>query len=420
MVSTSRFECASSTLALKDLARKSRRVSWLCLGLGTAVHLCLTEITGLEAKRKVSKPLTTHFIKRQPRLTKPLELKKRPAPKRRQIRRRMVAVKARTRRDSRTVAFRPAQMLRGMARPAVAVGRVAYSASVGMGSRTIAAAIKGAKEVEHKVDMALEMLDVQALDTGRYHAMVVVDPTDKRGIKGFLHIAMAGSHNPMQYHDARWRRGVQNLAAFMSEHTGIRADLSQFLYLDSLELFKTPWIYCVYLVAFDVTDSELANLGRYMLSGGFFWGDNDGQGENLGAYISMDRTIIKSLETQGFLYEKHWTYERLPHSHAILHCYFDLDSAPMGGGASCKMLRMDLGWDMSPYLDAVVRDGAVISLKTDQMYTHAWADWGPGGFTGGYESFDPTRCFQLGVNTIIFALTQEGSITHRLLDTIQY
>jgi hypothetical protein len=29
------------------------------------------------------------------------------------------------------------------------------------------------------------------------------------------------------------------------------------------------------------------------------------------------------------------------------------------------------------------------------------------------------RLIQFGINTIIFALTQEGSITHRLLDSIE-
>ena len=83
------------------------------------------------------------------------------------------------------------------------------------------------------------------------------------------------------------------------------------------------------------------------------------------------------------------------------------------------MLGRDTGWDMSPYLDAVVRDDAVICLRTDQAYTHAWADWGPGGFEKSYQPLDPTRCFQFGVNTIIYALTREGSITHRVMDTIR-
>ena len=35
------------------------------------------------------------------------------------------------------------------------------------------------------------------------------------------------------------------------------------------------------------------------------------------------------------------------------------------------------------------------------------------------SELDPTRQFQFGINTIIFALTQEGSITERLMDVVQ-
>ena len=39
------------------------------------------------------------------------------------------------------------------------------------------------KDVESRMDMSLEMVDIVALDTGKYHAMVVQDPYDKRSIK---------------------------------------------------------------------------------------------------------------------------------------------------------------------------------------------------------------------------------------------
>ena len=42
---------------------------------------------------------------------------------------------------------------------------------------------------EHKIDMGLEMLDVDAMDTGRYRALVIQDPNDKQGLKGFVKFA---------------------------------------------------------------------------------------------------------------------------------------------------------------------------------------------------------------------------------------
>ena len=51
---------------------------------------------------------------------------------------------------------------------------------------------------------------------------------------------------------------------------------------------------------------------------------------------------------------------------------------------------------------------------------NAWAQWGPnGGGLDAYEYLDPTRCFQFGVNTIMYALTREGSITHRVMDSVK-
>ena len=36
--------------------------------------------------------------------------------------------------------------------------------------------IEGTKEVEQKVDMSLELLDVDALDTGKYHSYGICRP----------------------------------------------------------------------------------------------------------------------------------------------------------------------------------------------------------------------------------------------------
>ena len=55
-------------------------------------------------------------------------------------------------------------------------------------------------------------------------------------------------------------------------------------------------------------------------------------------------------------------------------------------------------------------------------YTSAWTHYGPDNYLGygGYQmTCDPKRPFQFGINTIIFALTQEGSITRRLMNAVR-
>ena len=79
---TSRFVCSSSALSLGLLSR-SRNGLWVGLGLAVLAHVWLTQITQVRQADRAAKPLTTQFVKRRPRLTKPLDLKKRPQPKRR-------------------------------------------------------------------------------------------------------------------------------------------------------------------------------------------------------------------------------------------------------------------------------------------------------------------------------------------------
>jgi hypothetical protein len=87
----SRFGCACVSLSLRGLPVRMRRAMCVELGLSVVGHLSLSGCRGLAEEQRVVKPLTTQFIKRQPRLTKPLELKKLPKPGHRQIRRKMVA-----------------------------------------------------------------------------------------------------------------------------------------------------------------------------------------------------------------------------------------------------------------------------------------------------------------------------------------
>jgi len=422
MLGISRFDCASSSLALKTLLTKTYRVLWICLGVGIIAHLSLMQIGIAEQEQRVVKPLTTQFVKRQPRLTKPLELKKRPRPKRRTMQRQMVAVRAKVDRQDLSSRGRPVELLGSLARPQTTIASAVSWTGIEVEPHALAEVIEGTRDPQDKMDMSLELMDVEAMDTGRYHAMVIQDPNDKRGIRGFIHIAMAapltgGLEDGKQW---RWRRGVQNLSDFMNHHTAIRSDVNKFISFDSAELFETPWVYLCQLYGFDITDGELSNIGRYMMSGGFFWGDSFGVCTQYeGGRESSNHTIIKSLEDQGLVHQKDWNFERLPNSHPILHCYFDFDSVPKGWGASSNIFSSSVFWDNVPYLEAVVMDGVVICLKTKQAYASAWGDWGPNGLHSAYRELDPTRCFQFGVNTIIYALTREDSITHRVMDSVK-
>ena len=58
-----------------------------------------------------------------------------------------------------------------------------------IGPQLRAGALEGTRQGADEIDLSLELMDVQALDTGRHRAMVVVDPKDRRQLKGFFYMS---------------------------------------------------------------------------------------------------------------------------------------------------------------------------------------------------------------------------------------
>jgi len=271
----SRFDCASSSLRLKLLLSRTRTVSWICLGLGLAMHVSLTQIRGLQAQQKPIKPLATQFIKRQPRLNKPLELKKRPQPKRRTVQREMVTVRAKVRRDRRRLAIKPVQVVRSLVRPKVSVLREQRLGAASIEPRALAESVASTRETALQIDVSLEMMDMEALDTGQYQAMVIQDPNDRRCIKGYLHLAIAFPFSVRSY--VAYEEGVlvmeavRRLVGKLNEWTDINASVTKQVGFDSAELFQTPWTFLFIDYGLDPIELEVENLGKYLLRGGFFF-----------------------------------------------------------------------------------------------------------------------------------------------------
>ena len=59
-------------------------------------------------------------------------------------------------------------------------------------------------------------------------------------------------------------------------------------------------------------------------------------------------------------------------------------------------------------------DNRLIAIMSNKAYQDVWS------LRGGQFAKQEPRCFQMGINIIIFSLTQEGSITKRVMDTVQY
>ena len=397
-----RFASATAGLDLGALLGPLRRLFWLSLGLAVLLHLTIVILTPFQQQaQKVPRPLTTKFVKRQPRLTKALELRKIPKFKRQMIRREVRVAKARMDQVQATAAFStrtiiaratsPAQMqfVRQMQPPTrhvVLEPRMGLEMDLGI-SRT----------PENKIDMGLEMLDVDAMDTGRYRAVVVQDPNDKQALKGFIKLARVVSASYVAETQTNVVDGGLNnqeidiLRDMLNEWTGLQADFAGSLTFDDDRLLEVPII----IPQGAPNEGEMENLARYLLAGGFVMAEE----------FDFDGIWTEALEKYGGLVKGRDFYtERLPEDHPVFSAYFDLR-----GGVAQGATRFD-----DPYYWNVVKGlyvkGRLVALPR--------ANSGIGGYLGFASDRDSTRILQFAVNTVVYALTQEGSMTQRLMQIV--
>jgi hypothetical protein len=434
---TRRFLCASWELSLSGLLRRRRQALFGALGLAVLAHLSFSQITGLRQEERTAKPLTTQFVKRQPRLTKPLEMKKRPRPKRRQVQRKMVAVKARSTSQHVSSSIRPGLVVRSLSGPDIQVGRVLQAATVDMEPQALAQRITSAREDKHVVDMSLEMVDIDALDTGQYQAMVIQDPTDKRNIRGYFHIAQALIPSIAKANaSTQWGvfynsplvfpHALQRLAEQVTRYTGIQCDVSETFEVSSANILKTPWVLIPAKASFKLTDSEADVLGTYLTRGGFIFAGDTLHNIKSWTSASFREMFEKALLTRDKKLGHQWAFEKLAQEHPLYHCFFDFDSLPVGfddwnGPEGQRQYGVPYAVQ---YMDGIVLDGRLIGLMDYKGYFDCWAWFNPiDGFrrfgVNSQAVWDGTRQYQLGVNIIVYVLTQEGSITRRVMDTVR-
>lgn len=331
----------------------------------------------------------------------------------------MMSVTARIDRQRVSTIVQSNELIKRLARPSVNLSRITVLQSAQLEPQTLTQSIGGTKDPKHHVNLSLEMLDIDALDTGKYHAMVVQDPNDKRSVQGFLHIALVvparSSYDPNIH-----IRHIRRLADLgMNQFTDIRTDIWPPLTFDSSEMFKVPWLFTIDLAQhftfgdITLTDNERRNLGFYLMQGGFVHADAipPQKSEAYAPPMRLRKLIIDALHTQGLVCRRDWSFEKLPNSHPLYHCYFDFEGPPTGYGGGAR------GYQKISFLEGVTIDQRLLSIISQMHYLHVWGNWGTGRGTGG--DFDPVRSLQFGVNIIVFALTQEGSITHRVMDAVQ-
>ena len=390
---STRFASPAQDFDLNSLVRRLRRGFFIALASAVALLLIVVAINPFqEAEKKKPRPLTTKFIKREPRLTKPLELRKIPQPKRQLARREVQLAQARMDQVQATASFNTRSLIAGVSGSGIRLsGQSAFSptATMTIEPKLTAAAVTSTRTSEHKIDMGLEMLDVDNMDTGRYRAIIVQDATDKQAIKGFVKLAQVVSGRALSGNAGLNTKILDRLRDVVNEYTGLKAEFLGLVTFDDPRLMEIPIIYPYG----GPNETEMANLAQYLMSGGFSFTGIHGE----------------ALEKYGGLVRgKDFWSERLPEDHPVYTTFFDL-SGGMPFGYSPSLGQGKAGVRPWNYLMGHYLKGRLASV------TPGDGGW---GWQNEVRGGDSTRQLQLAVNIIIYALTQEGSITQRLMQMV--
>ena len=322
-----------------------------------------------------------------------------------------------------------------------------------IGPQLRAGALEGTRQGADEIDLSLELMDVQALDTGRHWAMVVVNPKDRRKLKGFLY--MSGIYSPSieraeyseqaQYihHEPRpvqfyqqmprrlvERRMLQGLADEMTAKTQVHVEVRDAVRLDDPQLLHVPFVLLTVDTPFEFTEVEAANLGAYLTAGGFLFAEI---GRDLGYNYSdaeLDipavRALIRaSFQAVGYQEWKDWQFRRLELTHPVYHCFYDVNSLPRG------MRDMHFFVDDYPprtpdYLEGIMVGDQLVGVYSMRGYADFWAgiaklelDWLLENKVINHSvlaSAEEPLVYNLGINIVVYALTREGSLARQLID----
>ena len=208
----------------------------------------------------------------------------------------------------------------------------------------------------------------------------------------------------------------------LNDYTGVQADFLGSITFDDERLMEVPIILpegrgLMGELPGAPNESELEALSRYLLSGGFIIGssiaDAGGRGsQSVGVKengaIGLLAVWEEAVEKYGGLSAgtDYWV-ERLSDDHPIYSSYFDLaGGVPAGYGPSMGSGKQGVkSWNV---LFGYYIKGRLIGVTSSQ-------DW---GWSNHVQQGDSTRQLQLGVNIIVYALTQECSMTQRLMQMV--
>ena len=431
--------------------RKNRTLQ-SCLAVSLALHLLV--IFGITHREQMSQfpvlqPIMVEFIKRPPpqrTLTRRQRPRQRPFVRRPALQAAPVAAVRPAPSATRPLPMFKTSALRlpMAALPDQLVLPVPDFPARHIGPQMQAGALEGTRQGTDEIDLALELMDVPAMDTGQHRAMVVVDPKDRRQLKGFLY--MSNVYSPsieraeretsrrlLQTRQMVENRMLQGLADKMVASTQVHAEVLDAVALDDPQLLQVPFVLLTASDHFEFTEAETANLGAYLTSGGFLFAEIV---RELGYHYSDDeldipavRSLIRaSLQAAGYQEWKDWQFRRLELTHPIYHCFYDVESLPRGmRDMHYANYATGAGMRTPPtpdYLEGIVVGDQLVGVYSMRGYADFWAGIAEqekevfatlSNISPFLASAEEPMVYNLGVNFLVYALTREGSLTQQLV-----
>ena len=387
-----RFEGPADALRLDRLFADTRRLAVAGLVIALLVHAgVFAYLVISKSEIKEAQPPTLEFVMRTPRLTKPFELKKKRVQRkmtRRRVQADVVPDIAITERINRPDVFGTVTTFNYAIESGASVGGQAVVPEI-----TAFARLASTKEPEKRLSMQEEFLDLEALDTGKYKGLVIQSPTNKQDIQGFVYLALAVGEEL----DPPTPRAIPQLARAVNKYTMINAKVEDRLPLDSRDLFKAPFVYITANKGFNLTAQEVRNVREYMRTGGFVFAENGVPSLEYGPAEASLRKMLKDV------LGKDYRPQMLSYDHPIHHSFFDFDDGPPPGG---EILGATGGTTIpSPHLEGIFLEGRLVAVYSDKAYGMLWE-----------REFQNEPQLRMGLNLVVFALTQQGSIAQQQID----
>ena len=261
-----------------------------------------------------------------------------------------------------------------------------------------------AAPVQEAMSLRQELLNVTDLDFGRYQAILIQDPDNKRNIRGFFNMTVI-DYDLANKNTDRFPTAAEELMRYMRDHTRVNARIEgTTLRMSDPNIMKQPFIYMTgHSAVFQFSDTEKQSLGEYLKNGGFMYAEeirySDSDGELIGQGAGQEGTLFdrqfKALTKDPLVLGSDGAkWQKVAKTHPLYYSFYDFnDGPPMGGAPGGNVFALEM----------LELRGRVAVVFSDLNVSWYWGD---------PNADARERGLQFGVNLIVYALTQPGGIAN--------